>query len=193
MPEEGTTEVWEIVNTTADAHPIHLHLAQFQILSRQGYNTNTYGAAYAASFPGSASCLPATFCPGFGPPLDYRAAQNPLSGGKEGGNPDVTPYLQGPSTPAAANEAGWKDTVIALPGQVTRIAVRWAPTSLPVNTAAASLAFPFDPESDAGFSYVWHCHIIDHEDNEMMRPDVVRRNGLAPAPASRLLKKGIDY
>jgi spore coat protein A len=61
-------------------------------------------------------------------------------------------YL-GPAVPPAANEAGWKDTVQAHPGMVTRIIARF--------------------EGYAG-RYVWHCHILEHEDNEMMRPyDVV--------------------
>jgi spore coat protein A, manganese oxidase len=45
-------------------------------------------------------------------------------------------------------EKGWKDTVVALPGRVTRIKM-WLKT--------------------AG-QFVWHCHIAEHEDNEMMRP-----------------------
>ncbi len=48
-----------------------------------------------------------------------------------------------------ANEAGWKDTVRADPGMVTRIIVRF--------------------EGFAG-RYVWHCHVLEHEDYEMMRP-----------------------
>jgi spore coat protein A, manganese oxidase len=55
----------------------------------------------------------------------------------------------GPALPPEAHEAGWKDTVRADPGMVTRIIV------------------PF--EGYAG-RYVWHCHILEHEDNEMMRP-----------------------
>jgi spore coat protein A, manganese oxidase len=55
----------------------------------------------------------------------------------------------GPAQPPEAHEAGWKDTVRADPGMVTRIVV------------------PF--EGYAG-RYVWHCHILEHEDNEMMRP-----------------------
>jgi len=35
LPSEGETEIWEIVNLTADAHPIHLHLVQFQLMNRQ--------------------------------------------------------------------------------------------------------------------------------------------------------------
>jgi FtsP/CotA-like multicopper oxidase with cupredoxin domain len=45
-------------------------------------------------------------------------------------------------------ESGFKDTVIAYPGEITRVKARY---DLP------------------GF-YVWHCHIVEHEDNEMMRP-----------------------
>ena len=45
-------------------------------------------------------------------------------------------------------EAGWKDTVTAYPGDVTRVRMKF----------------------DQGGQYVWHCHILSHEDNEMMRP-----------------------
>jgi spore coat protein A len=58
-------------------------------------------------------------------------------------------HFIGPPEPPDPNEAGWKDTVQAHSKMVTRIIV------------------PFE-----GFSgrYVWHCHILEHEDNEMMRP-----------------------
>ena len=90
-----------------------------------------------------------------------------------GGNPDVTPYLVGNPIPPDPNEAGWKDTVMALPNQVTRLVVRWAPTDMSVQSPASSLFYPFDPSggnNSGRYNYVWHCHIIDHEDNEMMRP-----------------------
>ena len=45
-------------------------------------------------------------------------------------------------------ETGFKDTVVAYPGQVTRIRAQF-------NTPG---------------QFVWHCHIVEHEDNEMMRP-----------------------
>jgi FtsP/CotA-like multicopper oxidase with cupredoxin domain len=55
------------------------------------------------------------------------------------------------------------------PGEVTRIAVRWAPLDVPVNgVSAGQNLYSFDPKTGPG--YVWHCHILDHEDNEMMRP-----------------------
>jgi spore coat protein A len=177
LPKEGETEVWEIVNTTADAHPIHLHLVQFQLLNRQNYDVKKYMASYAAAYGG-------TITNGFGPPNDYNV---PNGDGAVGGNPAVGRSLRGQAMPPQANEAGWKDTVQMLPGQVTRIAVRWAPTSLPATTLAADAFYPFSP--DGGHGYVWHCHIIDHEDNEMMRPTGVVPNALAP----RTYIKGTDY
>jgi spore coat protein A, manganese oxidase len=60
---------------------------------------------------------------------------------------------RGPAVPPGPSEAGWKDTARAHPGMVTRIIVRFE-----------------------GFTgrYVWHCHVLEHGDNEMTRPyDVV--------------------
>jgi spore coat protein A, manganese oxidase len=195
VPQEGETELWEIVNLTADAHPMHLHLVQFQLLNRQAFNASKYIKAYNALFPGStvaidpmtgAPYLPGVFIGGFGPPLSYAAGNARALGG----NPDIVPHLQGVAAPSLPQETGWKDTVMMLPGQVTRIMVRWAPTDLPVSTPATAAYFPFDPSDNLG--YVWHCHIIDHEDNEMMRPDKVLLNLSFPA-AGRPRVKGTDY
>ena len=189
LPNEGDTEVWEIVNTTADAHPIHLHLVQFQLLNRQNFNVGSYLGAYGAAFPGG------VFIPGFGPPFNYNIAQNcgVTNPSVIGGNPCVEPFLQGVLQKALPSEAGWKDTVIMYPGQVTRIAVRYAPTDLATTTPASMLYYPFDPSGGGFFNYVWHCHIIDHEDNEMMRPVMVPLNPLAPMASMRPLVKGVAY
>jgi len=96
---------------------------------------------------------------------------------------DVTPFLQGPKKGANPNEKGWKDTFIMYPGEVTTVIARWAPTDEPANAAASSLWFDFDP--NGGHGYVWHCHIIDHEDNEMMRP-----YNVTPNPGATRLAKG---
>ena len=176
LPHEGDTELWEIVNLTADAHPIHLHLVQFQLMNRQAFDVDRYAEAYERAFPGG------VYQPGFGPPLNYHSGDPRALGG----NPDVGPFLRHSPVPPAPNEAGWKDTVMMPPGQVTRIVVRWAPTDLPANTRPAKASYPFDP--DGGHGYVWHCHIIDHEDNEMMRPTSVKAN-----TAERTYVKGDDY
>jgi len=180
-PQVGSTEVWEIINLTGDAHPIHLHLVQFQLLSRQRFQTNKYLKVYDGAFTGG------VYNPATGPPLPYD--DTPNADGAVGGNPAVSPYLRGKVMPPAPNEMGWKDTVIMYPGEVTRIVVRWAPQDVAVNSVSAGVnMFPFDPTADmfatptpppdnwgypAGPGYVWHCHILDHEDNEMMRPYTV--------------------
>ena len=170
LPRVGSTELWEIINLTIDAHPMHTHLAQFQILNRQAY-TAGYSAAWEAAFGTSSvpllpGCTAGQFCPGYGPPLPYNV---PNADGAIGGNPAISPFLTGAAAPPAPEESGWKDTAKAYPGQVLRMVVRWAPTSTPVNKARPGRnLYPFDPTKGPG--YVWHCHIIDHEDNEMMRP-----------------------
>ena len=183
-PRVGATEIWEIINLTADTHPIHTHLADFQVIGRQTLQAAKYVAAYDASFPGGfnpadgLTYAPGVFMPGFGPPLSYGTCDPGLTCG---GNPDPTPYLQGPPQGPYAYEGGWKDTVQANPGEVTRIAIRWAPSDVAVADVQPGMnTFVFDPTAglgvlDDGFGYpggpgyVWHCHIIDHEDNEMMR------------------------
>lgn len=104
-PRFGATEIWNLINTTADSHPIHLHLVHFQIMDRQPFDV-----------------------------LQFQANRQVRATGKK--------------VPPAANEKGWKDTVRVDPGEIVRIITR------------------FD-----GFKgrYVWHCHILEHEDNEMMR------------------------
>lgn len=207
FPREGDLEVWELVNLTEVAHAWHLHGVQFQVLNRQDVNKGAYMAAYNAAFPGGGldpttgqPYPPGVYMPGFGPPFDYRPSA--ASGGKYGGNPDVTPFLQGPVRPPRPEEAGWKDTVIALPGHVTRIAVRYAPTDLPATTEAKDLYFPFDPTGNfrqlptgefEGYVFVHHCHMTEHEDNEMMRASQVTLNPRAPARTSRPLQRGVHY
>jgi spore coat protein A len=105
-PAVGAVEVWELYNTTADAHPMHIHEVAFQVVDREGLALDEEGEVLA-----------------------------PIQ-------------LDGTVTPPEAWENGWKDTVIAYPGQVTRVRMRF------VNPG----------------QFVWHCHIVEHEDNEMMRP-----------------------
>jgi FtsP/CotA-like multicopper oxidase with cupredoxin domain len=85
-------------NFTEDAHPIHIHEVQFQVVNRQ---------------------------PIGGDPRD----------------PELS-------------ESGYKDTVIAYPGEITRVKALF----------------------DLAGLYVWHCHIVEHEDNEMMRPYFIGPN-----------------
>ncbi|EIT85828.1 bilirubin oxidase [Fictibacillus macauensis ZFHKF-1] len=73
------------------------------------------------------------------------------------GDPNGSNLMVGAAIPPDLNERGWKDTVRAYPGMVTRIIAKFGPfTGL----------FPF------------HCHILEHEDYDMMRPFEVLRNPL---------------
>ncbi len=175
LPRVGSTEVWEVANITGDAHPIHVHLVQFQVISRQPFQSIAYTTDWEGAFTGG-------FKPGDGPPFPYNTVN---ADGAVGGNLAISPYLQGSPTPPAANEAGWKDTVVMLPGTVTRIVARWAPQDIPVSgVTAGTNRYVFDPTAligtvdfagnPGGPGYVWHCHILDHEDNEMMRPYAVQ-------------------
>lgn len=105
-PTVGDTEIWELYNFTADAHPIHVHEVTFEVLNRQALVTN------------------------------------------EDGETEPPARLAGDPRPPEPWEAGRKDTVTAYPGEVTRIKAQF------VNPG----------------QFVWHCHILEHEDNEMMRP-----------------------
>lgn len=148
LPLVGSTVEWVLVNLTNDTHPIHVHLIQFQILNRQNFDVTSYNDAWT-KLNGD-------------PPLDHPTRTLP-----------VRPFLEGKPIPPDLNERGWKDTIRANPGQVTRLLLRFAPQNANPRKAKPGInLFPFDPSFGPG--YVWHCHILDHEDNEMMRPYVVR-------------------
>jgi spore coat protein A, manganese oxidase len=205
-PREGSTELWEIANLTPDAHPLHLHLIQFQIINSQPFNTEPdlcphvsatpqfgddgdgrfdfsgaeYRMAWDALFPGGTfngfKFDPGNFIPGFGPPLAYNT---PNGDGAIGGNLAFgnggNQFFVGPAAVPQPRDQGWKDTAKMFPCAVTRLAVRWAPQDLAANsTHAGTDYFPFDPTT-GGPGYVWHCHILDHEDNEMMRPVLIAK------------------
>ncbi|KAF5407958.1 MAG: hypothetical protein Udaeo2_18890 [Candidatus Udaeobacter sp.] len=80
-------------------------------------------------------------------------------GGPNGvpGGIDPTPFATGPMEPPDPSERGFKETVKANPGQLTTIRAKY---DLPNGVAAPQ-------------TYVYHCHIIEHEDNDMMRPFTV--------------------
>jgi spore coat protein A, manganese oxidase len=82
-----------------------------------------------------------------------------------------TPTFKTPPTPPAPNENGWKETVPMHPGTVTRIIMQFnVPQILTANNAV--IPTPASPRT-GGNEYVWHCHILEHEEHDMMRPLVV--------------------
>jgi len=144
----NTLRIWKVYNLTADAHPMHFHLFNVQILGRQVVDKNL---------------------------LPRR-----------------------PAVPPLANELGFKETVIMYPGEVTIVAALVddpLPTSagygrtidpdtslsrptVPVTVGNQTVhsMLPFSPrlqQDPYGINvdeYVWHCHILEHEEHDMMRP-----------------------
>ncbi len=119
-PTVDTTEIWHLVNVSDDIHPIHIHLVQFQVLGRQGFDIN--------QFKKSGSIVPTT---------DIRDPQT--------------------------QEQGWLDTVTTPSGDVTSIVAHFG-------------------EIDGLFRsitgrYVWHCHMLEHSNHEMIRPLEVDKKG----------------
>jgi spore coat protein A, manganese oxidase len=119
FPKYQTTEVWRLINTTVDEHPIHLHLVNFQILDRQPFNVDTFLV-------------------------------------------DHTLIFTGPPEPPLPTEIGNHDMANSSPGYVTRI-----------------MTSPFNRLG----KYVYHCHILAHEENDMMRPYEVTMTGEGPMVA----------
>jgi FtsP/CotA-like multicopper oxidase with cupredoxin domain len=135
MPRQGSTELWEIVNSTIEVHPIHLHLVNMRLVNRQAFDVVGYEVANPRPAMGTA----------WAPPPDR--------------------FLTGPPQAPQPWESGPKDTVACPENMVTRILVRF-PT-------AGELGFDPDAKFHSAHEmelqgYVWHCHILDHEDDCMM-------------------------
>lgn len=82
---------------------------------------------------------------------------------------DGTPHFDqiGPARPPDPNELGWKETVRMNPGEVTTVIMKFdAPAPPPW------VAMKTSPRT-GGYEYVWHCHILEHEEHDMMRPLIV--------------------
>lgn len=115
-PSAGSTEIWEFVNVSLVAHPMHVHLAKMQVLDRRPFDVDHYHSTEEIMYTG-------------------------------------------PATPPAPNEVNApKDTVFANVNEVTRVLLKFdLPPGTPLRLGEK-------------FRYVHHCHILEHEDNEMMRP-----------------------
>ena len=133
----GTTETWQWINLTVDAHPMHPHLVTVQVLNREKFKVDGVEA--------------------------YKAAWDAyLLSGRTSPRPDVTPYLSGIPIPPEPEEMGYKDTVKSPPGYVTRTRAKF---SLPLTSL-----LDYDRKTKSFGSWVYHCHILEHEENDMMRP-----------------------
>jgi spore coat protein A len=75
------------------------------------------------------------------------------------------PTYTGPARGPEATELGWKDTIQMHPGEVTTVIMKFDLPKVP-------FVVPPSPRT-GGHEYVWHCHILEHEEHDMMRPLIV--------------------
>jgi spore coat protein A, manganese oxidase len=139
----GTTEAWQWINLTGDAHPMHMHLVTFQVVNRQAFDVDSYTADWAAYLASGRTI----------PKPDINRVKNP--------------YLIGSPIGPEPEEMGYKDTVKAYPGYVTRIVAKF---DLP-----ATSLLDYNLKTGVFGNWVYHCHILEHEENDMMRPFQVVR------------------
>lgn len=84
-----------------------------------------------------------------------------------------TPSFLGPPVPPAPYELGWKETVRMNPGEVTRVIMRFDLTGTAIQKDGGGLVTVPQSPRTGGNEYVWHCHILEHEEHDMMRPLVI--------------------
>jgi spore coat protein A len=123
-PKAGTTEIWRIFNLTGDTHPIHFHLVNVQVLSRQPFDVGRFVSKKGAV------------------------------------------RFTGPPRVPDANELGYKETVRMNPMECTTVIMKFDLPTTP-------FIVPPSPRT-GGYEYVWHCHILEHEEHDMMRPLIVQ-------------------
>ncbi|MFI6877342.1 O-aminophenol oxidase PhsA [Streptomyces sp. NPDC050400] len=115
---EGSHEQWSFLNLAVNppvVHPMHIHLADFQILGRDAYDVSGFDVTV-------------------------------------GGTTAPVTHDPGTTVPLPPNERGYKDVFRALPGQMLRVMGRF----------------------DGAYGrFMYHCHLLEHEDMGMMRPFVV--------------------
>ncbi|WP_199534666.1 multicopper oxidase domain-containing protein [Rhodoferax lacus] len=149
---DGETQIWKITHNGVDAHPIHFHLMNVQVINRIGWDGTIK------------------------PPADNERGWketlrfNPLE--------DVVVAMR-PKKPVLAG-FGLPNSVRAMdPSQPLGV-----PTGFTqVDTVTGNPADVVNKMVDYGWEYVWHCHILGHEENDFMRPlvfDAAEAGALAP-------------
>jgi spore coat protein A len=152
-PTLGNTEEWVFINTTPDVHPMHVHLVKFEVIEKGYIDTVNFPEAYTRAD---------------GTTLPRVEAEEAFIPNAEPGDPANT-APEGSLYAVAANEKKvWKDTVFV------------PPAGQPFD-AMTNVANPGYVKIRATFgrpgTYMWHCHILSHEENEMMRRFMVVPTG----------------
>ena len=167
---DGETQIWKITHNGVDSHPVHFHLVNVQVINRVGWDGSIRPPA--ANEVGWKETLR------MNPLEDVYVAVKAVH--------PVTPF----GVPASHRVLDPSQTV----GSTTYFTnidpmTGAAPTSQTmlvngINTAVATGTYS-NQLTDFDNEYVWHCHILGHEEQDFMRPFVFHPNVLVPdAPAT---------
>lgn len=156
---DGETQIWKITHNGVDAHPVHFHLFNVQVINRVGWDgtikppmDNEYGWKETVRMNPLEDIVVAVrakkpVLQGFGLPLSKR--------------------LRDPSQPAD------------VPMGFTQVDVVTGNPAVVTNTI-----------DNFGWEYVWHCHILGHEENDFMRPMKFNANEVIPSAPTNLAYNG---
>ncbi|MCX7068783.1 MAG: fibronectin type III domain-containing protein [Methylococcales bacterium] len=160
---DGETQFWKITHNGVDTHPVHFHLVNVQVINRIGWD--------------------GTIKTPYGDEIGWKETvkMNPLE--------DIVvavrakkPTLQGVAadangTPIASNAFGLPTSSRLMdPSQAIGSAFGFTQ----VDPTTGNPAVKTNQMANFGWEYVWHCHILGHEENDFMRPLVFNANELTP-------------
>jgi hypothetical protein len=169
MLKDGETQIWKITHNGVDTHPVHFHLANLQLVNRIGWD--------------------GTIKPPKANELGWKEtiAMNPLE--------DVVVAVRAKRPTTAGGAITWDPLTkkqTALPGKgfglprserlMDPTQPRYAMTGFTqIDAATGNPAVVYNDIANYNWEYVWHCHILGHEENDFMRPMVFDPNDAAPA------------
>jgi FtsP/CotA-like multicopper oxidase with cupredoxin domain len=160
---DGETQFWKITHNGVDTHPVHFHLVNVEVINRIGWD--------------------GTIKQPYGDEIGWKETvkMNPLE--------DIVvavrakkPTLQGVADanglPVASNAFGLPTSSRLMdPSQAIGSAIGFTQ----IDPITGNPAVKTNQIADYGWEYVWHCHILGHEENDFMRPVVFNAKELAPA------------
>ncbi len=164
---DGQTQLWKITHNGVDTHPVHFHLFDVQVVNRVGWDG-------AIRFP-EANEIGWKETVRMKPLEDVIIAFRPIS--------PLLPFTLGNSTRVIdpTKPAGSLVRVTDLTNTAVN-QVNQGNLGNPINISNNNGG----PGYDYGWEYVWHCHILGHEENDFMRPLVLKVANVAPAAPTLL-------
>jgi FtsP/CotA-like multicopper oxidase with cupredoxin domain len=167
---DGETQIWKITHNGVDSHPVHFHLVNVQVINRIGWDgtvkppqPNEYGWKETIKMHPLEDIMVAVRAKK--PKIGYDFATKTTTSASFG--LPLSVRMRDPSQPAG------------VPSGFTQI-----------DPATGLPATIFNQKDNFGWEYVWHCHILGHEENDFMRAIKFNANEVDPAAPSGLARVG---